>query len=483
MATLVLPRLQPRHRAIAAIALLQAIFCLALLKLRFWDSDSLAHTCDPDSLANELHLPATEEWDDYNRSAVSRVTPADAGKVDLEKQAMLNGAPTAAFRDNLRSDVQYITTWPANGWSNQQIEYVRRSMNMLYLALMTERIPILPRFRPVHLDEYNVSHLDFGDIFDVPRLERHLGKQVLEWRQVKDLESEKLDDVGCWDIQQNKVWGMDDVYLEPPVDLKLDISYTVAPEWFRLASETGNPATFLWSLASLVTFNKRAATLPSMPAPVISPAHQLALRPDDQLFCCNSIYVGIDMLEDAGDVNPAWHAVGQHMHWTTRIQDIADSYKRQTLGVPAEEPIPPYIAVHVRHGDFSIWCNIDNVPTEVCFAPLMAVARRVDEVRAKLVQKLGVVVDHVIITSDEEDPEWWKPVYERGWRRPDHAKTVENFGPWYPMIIDEVIHGDGLGFVGTATSTVSILGRRRVASRGGITEMVKWGRPFADEHR
>lgn len=59
-------------------------------------------------------------------------------------------------------------------------------MHLLYLAQMTERVPIIPRFRPVHLEQYGtVSHLDFGSVFDVPRLEKALGIPVLEWRQVK----------------------------------------------------------------------------------------------------------------------------------------------------------------------------------------------------------------------------------------------------------------------------------------------------------
>jgi hypothetical protein len=50
------------------------------------------------------------------------------------------------------------------------------------------------------------------------------------------------------------------------------------------------------------------------------------------------------------------------------------------------------------------------------------------------------------------------------------------------MFIDAVIHSAAYGFVGTDTSAVSILGRRRVSSKGGVTEMVKWGRPHADDH-
>jgi hypothetical protein len=58
-------------------------------------------------------------------------------------------------------------------------------MNLIYLAQMTERVPIIPRFRPVHVDADDGSHIDFGEVFDIQRLEAGLGKHILEWRQVK----------------------------------------------------------------------------------------------------------------------------------------------------------------------------------------------------------------------------------------------------------------------------------------------------------
>lgn len=57
-------------------------------------------------------------------------------------------------------------------------------MNLIYLAQLTSRVPILPRFRPVHVGA-DLPHLDFGVVFDVPRLREAVGIPVLEWRQVK----------------------------------------------------------------------------------------------------------------------------------------------------------------------------------------------------------------------------------------------------------------------------------------------------------
>ena len=53
----------------------------------------------------------------------------------------------------------------------------------------------------------------------------------------------------------------------------------------------------------------------------------------------------------------------------------------------------------------------------------------------------------------------------------------------YPVLIDAVIQSGGAGFVGTDRSTMTILARRRVQSwRDGVTRIVKWGTPEADNH-
>ncbi|KAJ7622484.1 hypothetical protein FB45DRAFT_125421 [Roridomyces roridus] len=393
-------------------------------------------------------------------------------------QLLLNGPPTAAFRDNLRPEVKYVTSWPANGWSNQVIEF----MNLIYLAQMTERVPIIPRFRPVHLDP-SLPHMDFGDVFDVPRLRRATGIPILEWRQVKDLKSEIIEELGCWDIQ-NKTWDYGSEYLDPPVDLKLDISYTRARDWVRLASHAEDaPSLLLWPLAALVSFTPRAIQLPTFPAAEPSRIHGTSHPPDTHLFCCNSMYFGLEALEET-DMHPAWQSVGRHMYFTESIQGIGEAYIRRAFGLGEGEVVPPYIAIHARRGDFSVWCEIWGVPSTECFAPISAYAQRVQEMQTYIYESRGIRVTHVIATSDEEDSGWWAGVSALGWKRADHKseRTVQVYGAWYPMFIDAVIQSSALGFIGTATSTVSILARRRVGEHHGVSEMVQWGWEGADEH-
>jgi hypothetical protein len=118
-----------------------------------------------------------------------------------------------------------------------------------------------------------------------------------------------------------------------------------------------------------------------------------------------------------------------------------------------------------------------------CFAPLSAIARRVDEVKAAVLQQKGLVVERVIITSDEKNNTWWEGVEPYGWHRMDHSNTAAEYGAWYPLLIDAAIQSGGIGLVGTDLSTVSMIAGHRVkAWHGGIVKMVKWGKPGADDH-
>jgi hypothetical protein len=70
------------------------------------------------------------------------------------------------------------------------------------MALITDRVPIIPMFTPSHIGGH-VPPINFGDVFDVPRLRKALGKPVLEWHQVKDQNNAVVDELGCWSVWQS----------------------------------------------------------------------------------------------------------------------------------------------------------------------------------------------------------------------------------------------------------------------------------------
>lgn len=57
-------------------------------------------------------------------------------------------------------------------------------MNLIYLGLVTERVPIIPRFTPKHIGS-DSPDLDFGEVFDIPRLQQAINLPILQWPQVK----------------------------------------------------------------------------------------------------------------------------------------------------------------------------------------------------------------------------------------------------------------------------------------------------------
>jgi len=169
------------------------------------------------------------------------------------------------------------------------------------------------------------------------------------------------------------------------------------------------------------------------------------------------------------------------MRWAPRLEEIADKYVRATIGVADGEPTPRFISIHARRADFVNWCR--EVPQNECFATIPVIARRVKEVKDELLERKGLDVKHVIMTSDENDPEWWKEVSAQGWLQVDHTNTTEIYGAWYPVFVDAVIQSNGAGFVGTALSTMSQLAARRCESwHDGPVRQVQWGTPDMDNH-
>ncbi len=72
---------------------------------------------------------------------------------------------------------------------------------MIYLGVITERVPILPPFTPSHvLQDGEAWVLPFGEVFDVPRMQKAMNIPILEWHDVKREEDGERDELGCWNI-------------------------------------------------------------------------------------------------------------------------------------------------------------------------------------------------------------------------------------------------------------------------------------------
>ncbi|KII91730.1 hypothetical protein PLICRDRAFT_104708 [Plicaturopsis crispa FD-325 SS-3] len=412
---------------------------------------------------------------------LAQAVPQEAEHVEKgEVRKPLLGPPTERFRDNLRNDTKYITSWTGAGWTNDVMTYA----NLIYLGSITERVPVIPKFtrNVVHV-EGDIPPIAFGEIFDIPRLSAAVGTPILEWPEVKDEESDHTDELGCWSVW-DAVSSEDQARpSDAPIWIGVDISYTRAPSYIKL--EPNSPSerfSTFWSLATLSYPDKRNSHLV---APRPSPEHGVMLPPDEQMLCFDYLYYvcAFEAYEFERDYSPAWNHVMRHMHWTERLLQITDTHVRRALQIPRGQPTPPWISIHIRHHDFGYKCG--DVPLTDCFAPLSAYARRVREIQQELRERKGLEVTHVLMTSDEKDAGWWAEVDALGWKFIDFEaqETEDLYGPWYPILIDAVIQSMAAGFVGTDGSTMSMIAQRRVYDwHEGVTRNVKWGWVGADDH-
>ncbi|KAF9530883.1 hypothetical protein CPB83DRAFT_787438 [Crepidotus variabilis] len=403
------------------------------------------------------------------------------------KQTALKGLPSASFRANLRNDTFYVTTWPSAGFTNQFMGYV----NMIYLATITERTPILPPFIPYKIIGTDAGLLPFGDVFDLEHLSSQLRISVLEWRDVKKLptptdadpylyvpnsKAHLSESLGCWSTKAS--------YESQPArcnqlvrHIGVDVAYTRVPATTRYKPEDPKEIH--------VVFSQLAALIYRSPSPLfsdlgrspffdpkehpetfdyMSPSPKgLDITPEHHLACFDSLYYvtsGASSFEWKYGFSPAWRYVGRYLRFSENLQMLTQQY----LNTLFPKSIPPFIAVHARRGDFDWPCG-----KHLCFPPLSVYQKQVDVVRKELGEILGIEVNNVVLMSDETAPEFWANVKAIGWLSVDHGThlTIERYGPWYPTLIDIVIQSCAIGFVGTEDSTLSIVSQRRVMDWNG----------------
>ncbi|KAF7985920.1 hypothetical protein HWV62_43834 [Athelia sp. TMB] len=404
----------------------------------------------------------------------------------------LRGTPTPHLKDNLRPDVEYITTWIAGGFTND----VMSLANMLYVAIHSGRVPIMPEFSG-YRDEWQAGYIPFGEVFDIPQLSAALGIPILEWNQVKDYTGEigpvESDLLGCWSLwapyagdktpRGNFFTGTGRAFIH--------LAFTTIMEPVKLMgmNEPYEPHVNLNKLVMLGDREVYDELMKTHQPEAFPPWHPSVSPPDFQLMCFDFLYwASVVRPSEWGLKLSAGWRIARHFKWASKPQSLGEEYARRLLSVAPTDPIPPFVTVHIRRRDFGGWC--DGQSLEDCFASLDTYAVRVREVQAELQARPEFAERgpfKVIVTSDEIDPEWWAQVRQRGWLFVDHTPAGENteakHGVWFSALIDMVIPSLGMGYVGTDASTMSLLARRRVEEwNGGVTRMVKWGKPGADDH-
>ncbi|KAF8966425.1 hypothetical protein BDZ97DRAFT_682823 [Flammula alnicola] len=390
----------------------------------------------------------------------------------------LLGSPTARFRDNIRNDSSYITSWASAGYTNEFMSYV----NMIYLGTITNRIPIIPPFAPSHHIPRSAGIVPFGDIFNLDYLRKKLDSPVLEWRDVKELplpsdkepySTREVEDIGCWTTTKDsqKTGTQSETVVQ---HLGLDVSYTKIPLFTRLPSSNRDEVHVVFPQMAAVIYPEDPLVQPDklknlQPSPK---GHQRT--PDAHLSCFDSLYYatsGAKGWEWEKPWSPAWQKIGRNLPFSQPLKQLGRDYISRAFQFSGSlDNLPPvvslsstrlrtrrliwlvvyqFIAVHIRHGDFMGQCPLVNGTRTDCFPPLSVYGKHVDDIKKKWVTKSNLTVSNVIVMSDEQSPAFWDDVKNHGWSLVNHTQeeTVERFGEWYPPIIDTVIQSFAVGLV------------------------------------
>lgn len=206
--------------------------------------------------------------------------------------------------------------------------------------------------------------------------------------------------------------------------------------------------------------------------------------PDSQVLCFSHLFYVPSMhfvhgkvdreytIEELDPEDPVWRDVGRYMHFNRKSDTVADlvlkyflakSYSPptgRTIGIESESRSyrlghagTPFIAVHIRRGDFVGMGRADHHLDE--YSALVAtLQRRVSpllhphKLPITFSKKLATIP--VIFATDATDVPFLESVKALGWIHLDHTeyRTVEKFGGWYTGILDSLILSRAVGFVG-----------------------------------
>ncbi|KAG8913084.1 hypothetical protein FRC01_004753, partial [Tulasnella sp. 417] len=308
-------------------------------------------------------LPPRQRYPPPGRLTFTDNANLTPGKPKWDKSNALRGRPTTRFRDNLRDNKKYVTTWNYGGLTNEVMVW----MNLIHLGLLSDRIPIL--FPVIGLEVQvgvGAESLSAGSFFDLPRLSEAIRHPVLDWQDVKrgrfnrpwnrtDTISHDDDEVlGCWSIVQTFDESKQPIDREGgPLFLHLDAQYTAVPPTVKLAGTGEGWHTSFESLSHLMSPEGRKEAFdlePSLPTygrrplPPTTP-HP---KPDHHLTCFDNLYWVWSKFvwEWEQTPSPTWDAVGTHLHFSKEADDITTYYLHKVLELEVDQQIPPFISIH-----------------------------------------------------------------------------------------------------------------------------------------
>ena len=238
---------------------------------------------------------------------------------------------------------------------------------MIYLATISDRIPIVPPFAPDHhickssnsmtspqrsrnSPAPSAGPLPFGHVFNLTELRRTLRHPVLEWSEVKRVAPRRStrppaveEELGCWSTRsQNEKSPIRAEHLLH--HLGLDVSYTRVPNRVR-----HEPSLAVDAHVSLYPVMEMIYPIDPTENPgdrFIMAASPLGARlgPDTHMACFDFLYfatTGSEKYEWPKPWSPVWRFIGRHLKFTDALTKLSTAYVRRAFNVTIDEELPP----------------------------------------------------------------------------------------------------------------------------------------------
>ncbi|ORY63677.1 hypothetical protein BCR35DRAFT_334784 [Leucosporidium creatinivorum] len=424
------------------------------------------------------------------------------GKTPGVAELLLPTAPASSMYDALDPGLRYLVTDSWSGLSG----HVANAFSLLYLALQTQRIAILPSWQD--LGHYGESIIPMSLLFDLEGLRETGGLLFVEMHDVKPHDPRHVnttaDEIGCY---RASPW-----FDNPLAFPNHNIHATIL--------DVPSPSSDPWTFESFTLFDfNTPGRLEQAAAQAEAGGFSLPRNMEEEEFgtqgggvlCYTNLWDlghvggGVRKVEQNGHfgdsrferaeesrmaelltgetagVHPEWYHVGRFVDFTPAIWDIALSSVYETLEV---DVLPPLVTVHLRRGDFLSWCP----QQQNCTPPVTDYAAAVEPLLSLFNTTLPLPspsspTPRVLVTTDETtDMDFLSSIDDLGWARVNHTrlgteeKLRKEYGEawrWADSAVDQAILSLGQHFVGTRGSQVSQLSQLRVETwNGGQTAVV-----------
>ncbi|GAA5921004.1 hypothetical protein JCM1841_003252 [Sporobolomyces salmonicolor] len=376
--------------------------------------------------------------------------------------------PQLSFRDNLVEGNGYITAFPYGGMTNQLLALLK----LVALGQLLDRTVILDELKGVHGEGSNVPLSTF---FDLEAFSYYSNTSIVNWWDVKNITSPERahDMLSCWGYRNER--RLENYGIETHT---WPVPHPFPIYWSMEASITF-PGVELLTMSDHTKFleGQRNRLYPDQT--VTAPPF-----PDPQILCFENLFYSrpiewrqgqVDRTYGTEELNPdgeLWLKVGQHLRFNDHIHAIADELVASLLGSAQT----PYIAVHLRQGDFLSLGRATNDIDKVAALYSTGVASVQEELKARTNGGSSRSKDlPVLFATDSNDAKFLGQLAELGWKYIDHTafQTKHRHGGWYPGVLDSAILSGAQGFVGTRQSSFSYIAARRVETwKNGIARIV-----------